>query len=408
MSLDHPIRTMPSLQPRYVSRFSCLGSSCEDSCCNEWHISLDKKTFQHYSAPGSRGLAQVVRINPAPREDTNYGHIALAGELAECPLLEEKLCSVHRDKGAGALSHTCFSYPRVWAEIDGQGEQSLELSCPEVARLALLAPDAFEFEEASMSVRPEVVRTVLANPGFTTDAINQVRYFCINLMRAQELALWQRLALLGLFCESLNEPVANKDGAAMVRQVSWFTDLLQDGAVLDTLAPLQPDHTAQALVFSALLEGIPRDTPNPIRRQVIAAVGAGLGADPVTGQADAVSVAAAYREGIARLSQALEAAPHLLDHYLLNELFVNLFPFNMGAPFNSYLRLVTRFGLLRLMLAARCNTDGALPDAAALVQTVQVHCRRFHHNAGLNQKMDDALRTGGWARLDKLFTLLRT
>lgn len=408
MSLDHTIRTTSSLQPRYVSRFSCLGSSCEDSCCHEWHISLDKKTFQHYSAPGSGRLAQVVRINPAPREDTNYGHIALAGEGADCPLLEEKLCSVHRDQGAGALSHTCFSYPRVWAEIDGQGEQSLELSCPEVARLALLAPDAFEFEEGSMSVRPEVMRTVLANPGFTTDAINQVRYFCINLMRVQELALWQRLALLGLFCESLNEAVANKDGAAMVELVSRFTAMLQDGALLDSLAPLQPDHTAQALVFSALMEGIPRNTPNRIRRQVIDAVGNGLGADPVTGQADAARVVEGYRAGVARLPEALAAAPHLLDHYLLNELFANLFPFNMGAPFDAYLRLVTRFGLLRLMLAARCNTDAALPDAAALVRTVQVHCRRFHHNVGLNGMIDEALRKGGWARLDKLFTLLRT
>lgn len=408
MSLNHSTRTLPSLQPRYVSRFSCLGPSCEDNCCNDWHISLDKKTFEHYSAPGSGKFAKVVRINPEPREETEYGHIALAGERAECPLLEEKLCSVHRDQGAGALSHTCFTYPRVSAEIGDQGEQSLEMSCPEVARLALLAPDAFEFEEATMTVRPEHLRVVQANPGFTTEAINEVRYFCINLMRVGELELWQRLALLGLFCESLNEPVERKDGDAMVALVAEFTALLQNGALLDTLAPLQPDYTAQAMVFSALLEGIPRNTPNPIRRQVIEAIGAGLGADPVTGKAEAEGVVASYRNGIARLPEALAAAPHLLEHYLLNELFLNLFPFNMGAPFNSYLRLVARFGLLRLMLAARCNTLGPLPDAEMLVQTVHVHYRRFHHNASLNVAIDGALRQAGWARLDKLFTLLRT
>jgi lysine-N-methylase len=408
MALEHPTRTTPSLQPRYVSRFSCLGPSCEDNCCNDWHIGLDKKTFEHYSATATGRLAQVVRINPAPRQDSNYGHIALAGERSECPLLEDKLCSIHRDQGAGALSHTCFSYPRIWAEIDGQGEQSLELSCPEAARLALLAPDAFEFEEGSMSVRPEAVRSVHAMPGFSVDDINQVRHFCINLMRVGELPLWQRLALLGLFCESLDEPVARKDGAAMVVLVARFTELLQDDAVPDSLAPLQADHAAQALVFSALIEGVPRDTPNRIRRQVIEEVGAGLGANPVTGLADAERVLACYRAGIARLPEALAAAPQLLEHYLLNEMFVNLFPFGAMRPFDSYLRLVTRFGLLRLMLAARCNTDGPLPDAMALVQTVQVHCRRIHHDATLNQRMDEALRSGGWARLEKLFTLLRT
>lgn len=408
MPILHPTRTVPTLQPRYVSRFSCLGSSCEDNCCKDWHISLDKKTFEHYSVAQAGRLAEAVRINPAPRQDTDYGHIALEGERAECPLLEEKLCSVHRDHGADNLSHTCFSYPRVWAEIDGQCEQTLELSCPEVARLALLAPDAFGFEEASTTVRPEVVRTVQANPGFTTDAINDVRYFCISLMQARELDLWQRLALLGLFCESLNEPVARKDGAAMAELVAQFTALLKDGALLETLAPLQPDLAAQALVFSALLEGIPRTTPHPIRRQVVEAVGAGLGADPITGQASAERVVSGYHKGVARLQEALDTAPDLLEHYLLNELFANLFPFSMAVPFDSYLRLVTRFGLLRLMLAARCNTKGPLPDAAALVQTVQVHCRRLHHNVGLNQLMDESLRKGGWARLDKLFTLLRT
>lgn len=89
-------------------------------------------------------------------------------------------------------------------------------------------------------------------------------------------------------------------------------------------------------------------------------------------------------------------------------MFLNLFPFDTAKPFNSYLRLITRFGLLRLMLAARCHPDGALPDAKALVQTVQVHSRRFHHNASLIRIVDEALGSGDWARLEKVFTLLRT
>ncbi|SFC86517.1 flagellin lysine-N-methylase [Massilia yuzhufengensis] len=408
MPISHPTLTAPSLQPRYVSRFSCLGPSCEDNCCNEWRISLDKKTFDAYSAPTNGRLAKVVRINPAPRQDTDYGHIALDEAGSDCALLEEKLCSVHRDHGEGALSHTCFTFPRVSTEVAGQSEHALELSCPEAARLALLAPDAFEFEEGSMTARPEVVKAVQANPGFSADAVNEVRYFCINLMRAQELELWQRLAVLGLFCESLDGPVARKDGEAMVALVAQFTSLLEDGALIDSLAPLQPDHAAQAMVFSALFESIPRATNRQVRRQVIEAVGAGLGADAGSGQVSAERVVESYRAGIARLPEALAAAPHLLEHYLLNEMFVRLFPFTAEAPFDSFLRLMTRFGLLRLMLAARCNTEGPLPDANGLALTVQVYSRLFHHNASLGQTIDEALRKGGWARLDKLFTLLRT
>jgi lysine-N-methylase len=408
MPIRHPTRTLPSLQPRYVSRFSCLGPSCEDNCCNDWHISLDKKTFEDYSGAGSGRFAKVVRINPEPRNDANYGHIVLTGEKQQCSLLQDNLCSVHRDEGEAELSDTCFTYPRVLTEVAGYGEQSLTLSCPEAARLALLAPDAFEFEESSMTVRPAMVRTVHANPGFTAEDINHVRHFCINLMRIQELALWQRLAVLGLFCESLDDAVARQDGRAMVALIEKFTLLLQDGALLDSLAPLQPDHAAQAMVFSLLWEGMSRDTPNAIRRQVIDAVAAGLGADPVTGLVGDERLVERYREGLARLPEALQAAPQLLEHYLLNELFLHLFPFDTPKPFNSYLRLVARFGLLRLMLVARCHPSLPLPDANALVQTVQVHSRRFHHNHGLIRRLDEALPSSGWAQLDKLFTLLRT
>jgi len=408
MPIRHPTRTLASLQPRYVSRFSCVGPSCEDNCCKDWHISLDKKTFEAYSGPGSGRFAKVVRINPEPRTETDFGQIVLTEEKKQCPLLEENLCSVHRDEGEDRLSHICFSYPRIWTEVAGQAEQSLQLSCPEAARLALLAPDAFEFEEGSMSVRPDVVRTAHANAGFTAEAINEARYFCIKLMRAGELELWQRLAVLGLFCESLDEPVARHDGQAIVELVQKFTDLLQEGALLDSLAPLQPDHAAQAMVFSLLWQGMSRETPNAHRRHVIDAVATGLGADPLTGQVDAERLVERYREGLARLPDALQAAPQLLEHYLLNEMFLNLFPFDTAKPYNSYLRLITRFGLLRLMLAARCHPDGALPDAKALVQTVQVHSRRFHHNASLIRIVDEALGSGDWARLEKLFTLLRT
>lgn len=303
MPIRHPTRTQPALQPRYVSRFSCIGPSCEDNCCTDWHVSLDKKTFEAYSGSGSERLAKVVRINPEPRTELDFGQMGLTEEKRQCLLLEENLCSAHRDEGEGSLSHTCFSYPRVWTEVGGHGEQSLQLSC-----LALLAPDAFEFEEGSMTVRPDAVRTAHANAGFTAEAINEARYFCINLMRARELELWQRLAVLGLFCESLDEPVARHDGQAIFELVEKFTALLLEGALLDSLAPLQPDHAAQAMVFSLLWQGMSRETPNAVRRHVVDAVASGLGADPLTGQVEAERLVERYREGRARLPDALQAA----------------------------------------------------------------------------------------------------
>ena len=114
-----------------------------------------------------------------------------------------------------------------------------------------------------------------------------------------------------------------------------------------------------------------------------------------------------YRRGIERLHEALKAAPKLLEHYLLNEMFQEIFPFNEPTPIEHYMKLICRFGLLRLVLAAQCNADTALPDSTTLAKTVQVYCRRFQHNAAFARQVNHALNHSGWNKLDNLYRLLR-
>jgi lysine-N-methylase len=136
-------------------------------------------------------------------------------------------------------------------------------------------------------------------------------------------------------------------------------------------------------------------------------IGANLGADD-SGRTTAEALVAAYTRGLERLGQALEQAPYLLENYVLNEMFLNLFPFYGINPFDAYLQVVARFGLLRLILAAQCNDDGDLPDANALVNAVHVYCRRFQHQSTFGQRVNGALHASGWASLDKLYGFLRS
>jgi lysine-N-methylase len=406
MPILHFTRKAQALMPRYATRFQCVGPDCKDNCCHDWGVSLDKTTYEAYRDAPDPVLRAAVAENPAKRSDMDYGRIVLKDGTGECPLLEDKLCAVHKQLGESHLSDTCFTYPRISNNIGGQYEQSMELSCPEVSRLALLAADAFEFVEGPIEVRADVVRTATPNEGFDSELVNELRFFCVNLMRTRELPLWQRLAVLGLFCESITEPLGRRDNAALRALVDNFIAMLEQGSLQESLAALQPDHAAQALVFSTLWSGMPMITSSAQRNEVIASVAAGLGADPQTGQVGAERLAESYVAGLRRLPQALEAAPHLLEHYLLNEILQSMFPYSAATPYLGYQRLVARFGLLRLMLAARCNTDGPLPDADALARTVQVHCRRFHHDVQFGKRVDEALANSAWNRLEKLYSLL--
>jgi lysine-N-methylase len=63
-------------------------------------------------------------------------------------LAPDGLCSVHATHGAAALPAVCATYPRVLTEVGGRLSLTATLSCPEAARLCLLAEDAMCVDDA--------------------------------------------------------------------------------------------------------------------------------------------------------------------------------------------------------------------------------------------------------------------
>lgn len=412
MSILHFTRTFPALVPRYVSRFSCIGPQCEDNCCTGWRVAIDKKTFNAYRQTRQPELsvlfAKNIKRQRSQSSDANYARIELNPVTQECPMLEERLCSVHKKLDESYLSHTCFTYPRSSRNFGGQYEQALTLSCPEAARQALLEPDAFDFLEEAITVRTDSLAKVEPQYGMSLELMNEVRIFCLQLMRTDGLELWQKLAVLGTFCEALTATLASGGHAGVPSLLEGFVSMIENGSVLDALRELQPNHPAQARVFATFWQSKRGTTASALQNAVITAIAEGLRADPVTGSLSVETLTESYTTGVARLATAMEAAPHLLEHYILNEMFHDLFPFKGSSPYDHYLQLVSRFGLLRLMLAGVCNTDGAVPDAAALVRTVHVYCRRFQHDRNFAHRVNQALKSSGLDKLEKLYGFLRT
>src|SRR5271167_3386031 len=108
-------------QSEDFTAFRCIGSACEDTCCGDWGISIDRKTYEKYQVCGDPEmqplLQQFVTISPAKGDDEDFGRIALTGN--RCPFLSENLCSIQLKLGESYLSNACASYPRAVAVIDG-------------------------------------------------------------------------------------------------------------------------------------------------------------------------------------------------------------------------------------------------------------------------------------------------
>ncbi|MFM9993367.1 MAG: flagellin lysine-N-methylase [Burkholderiaceae bacterium] len=412
MSILHPTRSLTALVPLYAQKFSCVGSSCKDSCCTGWTVTIDKKTFNSYRQSKNPNLIdrleKQVKRQRSQASDKNYARIVLSPSTGECPMMEDKLCSVQSELGEDKLSHTCFSYPRSTYESGDFYQQALTLSCPEAARLALLADDAFQFSEAAISVRKETIETLNPAHGLSLSQMNEIRFFCIQLMRTEGMLLWQKLALLGLFCESLTLALKEGGQARVSQIIASSQDLMLNNQTELLFNSMQPHYDIQAITFLMLWRSKSIVTFSPLQTSVHKSIALGLGFNIEADSVEHSQVVEQYKRGINNLHLALKDAPFLLENYILNELFNDCFPFDQVTPYEHYLRLITRFGMVRFMIAAQCSSEDNLPKIETLVDTVQAFCRRYQHDSQFSSKVNACLNNSGWNDLQKIFRFLKT
>ncbi len=125
-------------KPSYFDQFQCIAAACPDSCCKEWEVQVDDASAARYlSMEGNLGdrLRGVLR-----REDGGY---LMTIEDGRCPMWRaDGLCRIQAELGEEALCHTCREFPRLLHDYGDFQERTLELSCPEAARLILNASAA--------------------------------------------------------------------------------------------------------------------------------------------------------------------------------------------------------------------------------------------------------------------------
>lgn len=113
------------------------------TCCAGWCVPIDSITESKYrSLPGLEGIA--MHINLGHRD----GMTVFNPQGGHCHYhTKEGLCAIELKHGEGYLSHVCALYPRIFYNFGIYAEESLDLSCPESAKIFLNA-DTFEYTDA--------------------------------------------------------------------------------------------------------------------------------------------------------------------------------------------------------------------------------------------------------------------
>lgn len=408
---------------RYLTAFRCLGADCEDNCCHDWSVAVDR---EHYGAikralsvdaDGRARFARSLALAPANQRTRDRFALVTLDDADACRLLDGKLCSLHARFGEALLPDACAIYPRVLSADGERHELSAELSCPEVARRCLTAADGTDLVPCPPELAGRATvgqRSSDANPPYLryNGAIRGALY---RLLGRVSFSVDERLFFLACFAigssEFFTRDTTRLDGARLTEELrliedeTGLTELARHFATLDGA----PEIVTEAL--GGMLAAWLSEHCAPRFRQLVRAslesLAAAPGARGETMQVDPAWLSRAYQSRKAALAPLCAARlDEIFTRYCRQ--FVIRHWYTDAPDLPAYAQqLLLRVATARLLvychprlapLAAVAPVERAPIVDAAAVEVIYALTRALEHSLG-------SLRTASLTLRDKLPSL---
>jgi lysine-N-methylase len=410
-------------RPTYAAAFRCIGASCEDTCCSNWDIPVDKSTYGRYRQFPLERLGSVVSqfvfINVSSQPDELYAKIH-RGPSGSCPFFEpDHLCAIQKEYGPGLLSATCSIYPRSLSRVAGQFEGSLSLSCPEAARNVLLEPhflqivgDLFsgDFRTDNIFHLASDRRGAVHKPD---DHFLAIRMLLIEMVRDRSRPMWYRLLLIGSLCKRMDD-IGTAAGEeilpAILRDYRQIIENRVSQAELENM-PSQPRLKLE-VVFGLSEARVRNKSLNRFRDTFWTFV-EGIGSPEGSLPGDDIERFLLAEEEYHR--PFFERFPHILENYLMNYMFQNLFPygragsadFTSRSMFDEYIQMTTQFAWINtLLIGVAAHYKGAFAGEH-VVRTIQSFTRAVEHYPDALKSINEYMRSREMDSLQGMAIMLK-
>jgi lysine-N-methylase len=361
----------PVLVPQYLRHFSCDGLACEDNCCiGNWTITVDELTFKKLKKIKHPTLKPLIdktfkrkKNNPTPEF---FAQLKQDKDLGRCIFLTANmLCKLQLELGADYLCKTCLTYPRTTNIVDGVIEESLSMSCPIAAKLALLNKNMMEFDKILAPSGKRYIINVTAepkNPIFKDKPLKyfwEMRSFSIELLQKRNYDLEERLVIMGLLFQQVDKLVQENNVHQIPKTIDSFSALANSGYFKEQLEKIPAENYIQLkilkqLVDERVLRGINIHRYLECLSECLHGLEFNLNV-PV--EAISEKYIEAYNKYYLPYIKTNE---HILENYLVNYAFRMLFPFSgRDTFFDNYMMLIINFCLIKMHLIgiARFNKE---------------------------------------------------
>ena len=387
-------KKVKKVYPSYFEEFKCIGGECSDSCCIGWNIDIDKITFRKYFKVQDQEMKKMFQKNVqnnerCSSEDVDYGIVKLKKDK-RCPFLDEKnYCVIHSNLGEDYLSNVCTCFPRVTNKIDETYEMSLDVACPEAARLILLREEGINFigKEEPLGkhiISAQIDTKLKAVQKTPLKYFKEVRDFCINIIQNREFNLNERLYILGDFISNI-EDVIDKNLNDIPKLINSYDmrraakEFINDD-INSLLGNDNMNYIIQMDFFKKMLKILKVDKEvDSIRfKEYTKEMINGYTSEGLENLSDNL---AKYIKAFEYYNEEyFNKYSYILENYLVNFIYNNMFPFNeVMSLFDSYMMLLIRFSFIRFYLVGM-NLDNKDDNRENMVEFIQVFSKTIEHH----------------------------
>ena len=362
-------RCFDTLRPACIAEFLCDGSVCDSNCCAKgWGIGIDEEYYALYQSISDEGIRLRVLDAIEQREDGAYAIKSLKN--GACSLLEsDGLCFLQKNMGESYLSSTCALYPRVSYLLGNMASGSLTLTCPIARKLLLLGKNPMRLERVQAPFLRDVCWAV--QPKMDAGAFRIVQETALSLLQQRLYTLDDRLALVGFFADCVDEALLK---GATEKELAEMAAFYRTSAAGELLSHVMFDGAAHLRWIFGWMDEIKRhgwDGRFWGYRGASQAFSFNQVAEIYSlGRENRLSHLQSLYEGYRALyrERFLPVHGHILENYLVNEIFVTGFPCQYeGSLLVDWRLLVARWKLLEFFLIAwvKCY-DGDIGEAEVL------------------------------------------
>ncbi|MFT8348958.1 flagellin lysine-N-methylase [Clostridium saccharoperbutylacetonicum] len=395
-------KNVKMIYPSYIDKFQCIGGKCEDSCCIGWDIDIDKETFKKYHKVTDEAMKKMFQKNVhnnqyCTNKDLDYGRIKL-GKTKRCPFLDdENYCLIQGKFGEDYLSSVCTQFPRVLNKIDDHYEISLDLACPEAARIILGSKEKIEFKESEKSLGKYIMSGVLdtRSSEFKDTPIKyfkEIRDFSIKIIQNRNLNFSCRLYVLGDFLNELEDIESNeikefireydieseaksykRESMNYVLQVSFLKN------VLDSLDILNENDSHKFKKYTKeIMQGYNiKDNEHVIENKD-----------------EYINAFEKYTE------EYIESNCYIFESYIVNFIYNNLFPFSESdCMFDGYILLLFRYSLMRFYLVGKYIYNGK-DSVEDMVEFIQVFAKAVEHDKNYRSDILEYIKENSYDNME--------